>query len=177
LGAANAVFAAKERRLEENTMIIASKNLLVVAAVTFLAAGSLVCADQVVESGAAHSPRERLLVDFGWRFAFGHASDVAKDFNHATGQFSYFAKTGFGSGASGPDFDDSGWRVLNLPHDWAVEVPFDPHGSGSHGFKAVGRNFSETSVGWYRRSFAIPTSDLGRRISVEFDGVDRKSVG
>ena len=157
-------------------MRIASKNLLVVAAATFLAAGSLARAAQVIESAAAHSPRERLLMDFGWRFAFGHASDVAKDFNHATGQFSYFAKTGYGSGASSPDFDDSAWRVLNLPHDWAVEVPFDRRGSGSHGFKAVGHNFPETSVGWYRRSFIIPASDLGRRISIEFDGVFRDSI-
>lgn len=115
-------------------------------------------------------------MDFGWRFAFGHATDVAKDFDHATGQFSYFAKTGYGSGASGPDFDDRAWRVLNLPHDWAVEVPFERRGSGSHGFKAVGRNFPETSVGWYRRSFTIPASDLGRRISIEFDGVFRDSI-
>ena len=157
-------------------MRIASNNLLVVAAATFLAAGSLARAGQVIEPAAAHSPREQLLMDFGWRFAFGHASDVAKDFNHATGQFSYFAKTGYGSGASSPDFDDRAWRVLNLPHDWAVEVPFDRRGSGSHGFKAVGRNFPETSVGWYRRSFTIPTSDLGRRISIEFDGVFRDSI-
>jgi beta-galactosidase len=144
--------------------------------VTFLAAGSLARAAQVIESAAAHPPRERLLMDFGWRFAFGHATDVAKDFDHATGQFSYFAKTGYGSGASGPDFDDRAWRVLDLPHDWAVEVPFERRGSGSHGFKAVGRNFPETSVGWYRRSFTIPASDLGRRISIEFDGVFRDSI-
>lgn len=45
-------------------------------------------------------------MDFGWRFAFGHAWDVAKDFDHATGQFSQFVKTGYGSGAPSPDFDD-----------------------------------------------------------------------
>ena len=154
-----------------------SLNSLVSAAVVFLAAAlSVPAADQPSKPADASTPRERLLLDFGWRFAFGHATDVAKDFDHATGTFSYFTKTGSGSGASGSDFDDRGWRTLNLPHDWAVEVPFDRRGSGSHGSKAVGRNFPETSVGWYRKSFTIPASDLGQRISVEFDGVFRDSI-
>jgi len=122
------------------------------------------------------APRERLLMDSNWRFALGHAADVKKDFDHATGEFSYFAKTGFGSGASDPKFDDGGWRALSLPHDWAVELPFSERGSRSHGFKAVGRNFPENTVGWYRKSFTIPASDLGKRISIEFDGVFRDSI-
>ncbi len=125
---------------------------------------------------AADSPRERLLMDSNWKFAFGHATDVTKDFDHATGQFSHFAKTGFGAGASKQDFDDSGWRVLDLPHDWAVELPFSERGSMSHGFKAIGRNFPENSVGWYRRKFTVPADDLGKRISIEFDGVFRDSI-
>ena len=80
------------------------------------------------------------------------------------------------TGAAAADFDDRAWRTLDLPHDWAVEVPFDGRGSDSHGYKAIGRNFPETSVGWYRKSFFIPASDLGRRISVEFDGVFRDSL-
>jgi len=120
--------------------------------------------------------RERLLMDFNWRFALGHASDVKKDFDHATGGFSYWAKTGFGSGASAADFNDRDWRQLNLPHDWAAELPFSERGSGSHGFKAIGRNFPESSVGWYRKRFTIPASDLGKRISIEFDGVFRDSI-
>ena len=125
---------------------------------------------------SADSPRERLLMDSNWRFALGHATDVAKDFEHATGQFSYLAKTSFGSGASADKFDDSGWRKLDLPHDWAVELPFSERGSISHGYKAIGRNFPESSVGWYRRKFTIPASDLGKRIGIEFDGVFRDSI-
>lgn len=125
---------------------------------------------------AANEPRERLLMDFNWRFTLGHATDVAKDFDHATGEFSYLAKTGFAAGASAPEFDDNGWRKLDLPHDWAVELPFSERGSKSHGYKAIGRNFPENSVGWYRKNFTIPASDLGRRISVEFDGVFRDSI-
>lgn len=140
----------------------------------------LVLSSQVVakseQSVTAPTGRERLLMDFGWRFAFGHPYDTDKDFNHATGYFSYFAKAGYGDGPASANFDDRAWRILNLPHDWAVEAPFASNGGYSHGYKAVGRKFPETSVGWYRKSFSIPESDLGRRISVEFDGVFRDSI-
>ncbi|MBC8095670.1 MAG: glycoside hydrolase family 2 protein [Akkermansiaceae bacterium] len=119
--------------------------------------------------------RERLLMDFGWRFAFGHPTDPKQDFGTGLGYFSYLTKTGYGDGAAGRDFDDRAWRQLDLPHDWAVEAPFDGRGSHSHGYKAVGRNFPERSVGWYRKSFVVPASDLGRRISIEFDGAFRDS--
>lgn len=110
----------------------------------------------VTQSATAANGRERLLMDFGWRFAFGHANDAEKDFNHATGYFSYFAKAGYGDGAASKSFDDRSWRMLDLPHDWAVELPFDPKASYSHGYKTVGRNFPETSIGWYRKTFLIP---------------------
>jgi beta-galactosidase len=116
--------------------------------------------------------RERLLMDSGWRFAFGHAYDPAKDFNFSTGYF-FNAKAGSGDGAAAADFDDRAWRVVDLPHDWAVELPFDPAGDAGHGGKMVGRAFPATSIGWYRRTFEIPAADLGRRISAEFDGAFR----
>ncbi|GGI52788.1 beta-galactosidase [Mucilaginibacter galii] len=121
-------------------------------------------------------PREHLLMDFGWRFAFGHPFDTNKDFGNATGYFSYLAKTGYGDGAAAADFDDRSWRKLNLPHDWAVEQPFSEKASYSHGFKAIGRNFPDASIGWYRKTFTIPASDEGRQISVAFDGVYRNAI-
>jgi beta-galactosidase len=120
--------------------------------------------------------RERLLMDFGWRFAFGHASDPSRDFRTGTGYFSYFAKAGYGDGAASKNFDDRSWRILDLPHDWAVELPVSPVAGYSHGYKTVGRQFPETSIGWYRKTFSLPASDLGRRISIEFDGVHRNSI-
>jgi beta-galactosidase len=120
--------------------------------------------------------RERLRMDAGWRFALGHATDLARDFDYGTGYFSDEAKAGFGDGPAAATFDDRAWRRIDLPHDWAAEAPFAPNASPSHGFKAIGRNFPERSVGWYRKSFSIPSSDLGRRISLEFDGVFRDSV-
>ena len=133
---------------------------------------------QAAEQSGGSANRERLLMDIGWHFALGHATDPAKDFDPspASNTFSYFAKAGDGLGAAARDFDDHTWRMVDLPHDWAVELPFDGRGSGSHGYKALGRNFPENSVGWYRKSFTIPKSDLGRKISVEFDGVFRDSI-
>ena len=115
-------------------------------------------------------------MDFGWRFALGNAIDASKDFNNGTGYFSYFAKTGYGDGAAAENFDDRAWRKIDLPHDWCVELPFDSTAGYSHGFKAMGRNFPQNSIGWYRKTFFIPESDLGRRISISFDGVFRNSI-
>jgi len=123
----------------------------------------------------AAPPRERIRLDAGWRFALGHATDPARDFGHGTSYFSYLAKTGFGDGPASTAFDDRGWRQLDLPHDWAVELPFDRRGKASHGYRPLGAAFPETSVGWYRRTFPIAASDLGRRISLEFDGIYRNA--
>src|ERR1700758_1499943 len=124
------------------------------------------------EASAAASPRERLLLDFGWKFFQGHASDPRRDLGFGMGQGD-FAKTGEFEFAK-EKFDDSKWRDLNLPHDWAVELPFvRDEEQNSHGFKPLGRRYPETSVGWYRRSFDIPESDKGRRIWLEFDGAFR----
>ena len=124
------------------------------------------------EALAALAPREQLLMDFGWKFMLGHGTDPARDLGFGTGQGD-FAKTGdFAFSKAG--FDDSKWRELNLPHDWAVELPFvNDKEQASHGFKPLGRRYPETSVGWYRREFEIPASDMGRRITVEFDGAFR----
>lgn len=143
----------------------------------WIAAACLVVA--CVSSFAASEtsvPRERIRFDDDWRFAFGHPSDTAKDFDHATSYFSYLTKAGYGDGPAAAKFDDRAWHQLDLPHDWAVEAPFAADASHSHGYKAIGRNYPERSVGWYRKTFQVPTSDLGRRVSIEFDGVFRDSV-
>jgi beta-galactosidase len=124
------------------------------------------------EALAAVAPREKLLFDFGWRFQFGNGEDPSRDLDFGYGQGD-FAKTGDFAFAKAK-FDDSKWRALNLPHDWAVELPFvRDEALNSHGYKPLGRRYPETSVGWYRREFDVPASDAGCRITVEFDGVFR----
>jgi beta-galactosidase len=124
------------------------------------------------EALSAIAPRERLLFDFDWKFQFGHGSDPARDLGFGNGQGD-FAKSGEFWFAT-KKFDDSKWRTLNLPHDWAVELPFVRDDElKSHGYKPLGRRYPETSVGWYRRTFEIPQTDQGRRIVLEFDGAFR----
>ncbi|MFZ0338438.1 MAG: beta-galactosidase, partial [Terracidiphilus sp.] len=107
-------------------------------------------------SGAAQKPaqpntaRERLLLDFGWRFHLGDACDATKDFGFGSGRGGNFQKTGGFLAASSLAFDDSDWKALDLPHDWAIELPFtnDP-ALLSKGFYPLGRNYPSTSIGWY----------------------------
>ncbi len=124
---------------------------------------------------AQEKSREKTLFDFNWRFAYGHPYDAEQDYSHGTAYFSYITKTGNGDGPAAFDFDDRSWRTLDLPHDWAVEQGFSGDASHSHGYKTVGRKFPETSVGWYRKTFEIPASDKGKRISIQFDGIHRDS--
>ncbi|HXD49260.1 MAG TPA: glycoside hydrolase family 2 TIM barrel-domain containing protein, partial [Gemmatimonadaceae bacterium] len=118
------------------------------------------------------APRERLLLDFGWRFHLGHASDPARDFGYGAGEM--FSKAGRVFAPSRVNFDTAEWRAINLPHDWAVELPFENAKELiDYGCKPLGRDYPATSIGWYRRTFDIPASDAGRRIAIEFDGVFR----
>lgn len=130
---------------------------------------------------AAISPpaliRERLLLDFGWRFHFGHANDAAKDLGYNSGRNGSFQKTGNFLPAAALSYDDTTWTDLDLPHDWVISLPFknDPSLS-SKGFYPIGRNYPENSVGWYRRVFDVPAEDKEKRIAVEFDGVYREAL-
>src|SRR5208337_2351771 len=69
------------------------------------------------------SPRERLLMDFGWRFHLGHACDPARDFSFDGDGI--FSKTGDLFESLQEKFDESTWRSVDLPHDWAVELEFE----------------------------------------------------
>jgi beta-galactosidase len=127
------------------------------------------------EALAAVAPRERLLFDFGWKFFHGHGTDPRRDLGFGMGQGD-FAKTGEFKFAT-EKFDDSQWRPLNLPHDWAVELPFvHDEEQESHGYKPLGRRYPETSVGWYRRVFDVPKEDAGRRVVLEFEGAFRDAL-
>ncbi len=66
-----------------------------------------------------------------------------------------------------PDFDDSSWQIVNLPHDWAIEGPFDPTGKIAGG--GMGR-LPSPGVGWYRKRLHIPTADAGKCFFLDVDG-------
>ena len=133
--------------------------LIACAAATLVSLNALAAAET--------SPRERLLLDFGWKFHLGNEWGIGQN----------LAKAGTGPRPGGRHaFSDADWRTLNLPHDWAVELPFDQKADGSHGFKPVGAGFPTNSVAWYRRTFELPKADAGKRLWLEFDGVFRDCV-
>jgi beta-galactosidase len=124
-------------------------------------------------AGLPNAGRERLLLDFGWRFHFGHATDASRDFDFRGN----FSKTGNFGAVSTLPFDDSDWKAVDLPHDWAIELPFENDPAlQSKGFYPLGRTYPATSVGWYRRIFELPASDAGKRITVEFDAAYREAA-
>lgn len=67
--------------------------------------------------------------------------------------------------ASAPEYDDSAWRQLNLPHDWAIEGDFSPNNpSGTGGGALPG------GIGWYRKTFTPDVADSNKRLYIDFDG-------
>ncbi|HKO18072.1 MAG TPA: beta-galactosidase GalA [Acidobacteriaceae bacterium] len=131
-----------------------------------------------VHNAASSGLRERLSMDFGWRFALGNANDPDKDFGFGKlRREGTFAKSGRVDGPAAIRFDDSSWKQVTVPHDWAVDLPFvnDPI-LVEHGAKPLGREYPETSIGWYRKEFVLPGSDAGRNISIEFDGIFRNAT-
>jgi beta-galactosidase len=91
--------------------------------------------------------RQHSLFDAGWMFTRG---DV--------------------TGAEAPGFDDSGWRSLDLPHDWSIELSYNPDSpAGRH------EGYLEGGIGWYRRSFVLPQEYAGKRILIQFDGANMNS--
>ncbi|MEG3087204.1 beta-galactosidase GalA [Sphingomonas sp. PB4P5] len=133
----------------------------------------------------ADDPRATVPLDRGWRFALGHAADPAKDFGFGASHDTYGKSGDVGTPVAEARFDASGWQAIDLPHDWAVDLPFErfgPAGSDAdrtgayQGFKPLGRLWPATSVGWYRRSLPIAAQDAGKRLSLEFDGVSRNCL-
>ncbi len=89
-------------------------------------------------------PRERISFNQGWHFIKGDPQ-----------------------GAESTAFDHSGWRALDLPHDWGIEGPFTTEVDYKGGYLPY------PGTGWYRKSFEVPPDAQG--VSIEFDGVMRNS--
>ena len=125
----------------------------------------------------AQQVRETVLLDKGWKFSLGHAGDPKKDFGCGTEYFNYLTKASsiHNEGPYSLKFDDTKWQDVQLPHDWVTTLPYAAEASHSHGYKTVGWKYPESSVGWYRKQFTIPATDLGKRLVLRFDGIFRNA--
>ena len=143
----------------------------------------IVMSSTLLAASPSQSPRERIPFNTDWRF---EKNDPAGTDGKAL-QYREIRKWVVPSGAAftndpgkrkarpegnlaenvpytQTDFDDSNWRLLNLPHDWGVEGPFEADLMGSTG------KLRWFGVAWYRKTFDLPASDAGRRISLDIDG-------
>jgi beta-galactosidase len=100
-------------------------------------------------SSVSNSENARSILNFGkgWKFNLG---DVA--------------------GAEAPGFDDTSWRILNVPHDWSIEGEFSDKNPATPGGGAL-----PGGIGWYRKSFNVTAADLQRAVFIDFDGVYQNS--
>lgn len=137
---------------------------------------AMACMAVLVSS--AQNLRETIRLDEGWKFAFGNAADPVKDFGNGTEYFNYLTKANsiHNEGPYVQKFDDSAWQEVKIPHDWVTTLPYAPEASHSHGYKTVGYKYPETSVGWYRKVIRIGEEDLGKHISLRFDGIFRNAT-
>ncbi len=110
--------------------------------------------------------RETFSMNPGWRFLQEDLEE--RNFESIHSRFykaPEWIKAG-NHGLSKVGCPDQAWQVVDLPHDFLQENPFDPAAEVGHGSIAKG-------VGWYRKTFFLPKSDEGRRIHFEFDGIFR----
>lgn len=130
----------------------------------------------------AQNVRQKINFDDNWKFHLGNASDATKNFNYG-GQSSVDLKLADDprqlkdyNAVLNAGFDDKDWETINLPHDWAVGLPFVKQSlsyQGGHGYKPIGVPYPENSIGWYRKSFTLSASDSVNNYVLQFDGVYR----
>lgn len=85
--------------------------------------------------------RQSQLFNFGWKFQSGDLKD-----------------------AQSIDYNDNDWRVLDLPHDFQIEQPWDESAGGARGFKAMG-------TGWYRKAFKADSAWKDKRVLLDIEGI------
>ncbi|SNR95257.1 beta-galactosidase [Azospirillum sp. RU38E] len=103
----------------------------------------------------------RTLLDLGWRFHEGDIPVPEPVGHHAT----YLSiKAGTAPGAAALIYDDSDWREVRLPHDWASEQPFVESANISQGYRPRG-------IGWYRRALRLDPADRGKKIELQIGAI------
>jgi beta-galactosidase len=120
---------------------------------------ALLCVSHLI--AADEAARERLSFDPGWQFQLG---DIPVPAPKGLGKTYWFVKTGNADGGAAMGLDDSAWRTLDLPHDWAIEGPVDKNANLDQGCRPRG-------IAWYRKRFTLPESDRSKNLELAFDGI------
>lgn len=113
-------------------------------------------------SALCDSPRQRILMDAGWRFHRGEIAGVTVDGADDVPSAVPPAPVAL-------RYDDSSWSNVHLPHDYVIEGPFEAKGNPSHG------SIIPTTA-WYRKVFKVPEAGRGKSLWIDFDGVYRDSI-
>ncbi|WP_047128108.1 beta-galactosidase GalA [Xanthomonas arboricola] len=100
-------------------------------------------------------------LDEGWRF---HAGDLPFPRLMAQDETYDNAKAGRAWGAAAPDYDDTGWRQLQLPHDFVVEQTVRADANIAQGYRPRG-------IAWYRRTLRLDESVRGQAVELRLDGI------
>jgi len=152
-------------------------------------------------AGAQTQTRTQISLDSGWTFQLGDPVDVTTNVTYypeipnlekldstdtGTSSETYLESlrvniftTHAGENVSfvQTNYNDSGWRQINLPHDWAVELPFSSGADGGHGYKSgITGSTSTNTIGWYRHTFTLPANYSGQSLWLQFDGVYRNCL-
>lgn len=109
-----------------------------------------------------------IIVLLGWLVALTGCTSSQNDNTRQRTSFNVDWRFSLGDveGASVFSFDDSDWRQLNLPHDWAIEGEFSQENpSGTGGGALPG------GIGWYRKTFVADEAYAGKKVFIDFDGV------
>lgn len=121
-------------------------------------------------------------MDSDWRFFKGDlepSNEVAGWGGAKTKAFSF--------GASAANFDDTGWRTVNIPHDFVVEGEYVKKQENFSGYgnipametidnRHVSGGSLEGGIGWYRKKFDVPKEYEGNRVYLYFEGIFRDSL-
>jgi len=163
-----------------------SRRNLLKSALATAAACALPCEGSVLvvhagpeaDAGEGHIMSQSVKLDEGWKFHLGNADLPDKDFDFGRmSRESTYAKNGRILAVGDSKFDDTAWTPVDLRHDWAVGLPFvEGANLPAHGGKPLGREYPDTSVGWYRRSFSVSPSDAEKKVYLRFDGIFRQAL-
>ena len=134
----------------------------------------MLCIHVQIISAQQTNFKQIISLNKNWKFHLGSTNNPSKDFDY--GIVRNFTIAGGGGGCIVPEFEDDTWRTVNVPHDWAVELPFEYHKHfdvQSHGYRPVGGFYPDHSIGWYRKHFSVDKAKKGQRVVIRFEGVYR----